>query len=273
MVKNPIKSIFEFTDYREYLLSRFSVTGATRGRRSQWAKQLQVKPPFITLVMQKKIDLSPEHIPPTNEFLGHSKDEGHFFTILVLRERAATLKLKQYYDEQIIDFLDQRKKRLENKHEMNVLSPIHQSVYFSKWYYSAIRLLVSISKYQTRPALSERLNLPLSTITDAVETLMKLGLIHEKNGKLNLLEKNITLKHDSPYRALMHLNMRNRAIHSLSSPEPRDYHTTYGMAMNMKSFEKLRKAIVDTLKENDEMIENSPEEEAFALTIDLFKLV
>ncbi len=265
-------SVYDYSHYRAYLNARLSKQGS-RGARSQLALKTQTRPAFITQVLSGVTNLSPEHIPPTNEFLGHSEEESHFFFLLVLHARAGSGALEKYYQKQIQEILAKRKVYLNRIKPSEEITITQKSLYYSQWHYAAIHVLTSIPAYQTKTAICERLKLPPSTVSTALEYLVRIGAIENKNGKYLMGKKRVYLKKDSPYIAQMHTSYRNRAIHSLTAPESDDFHLSQTMSLSFEDFSELRKALIQFLKEFEPKISASKEEELFALNLDLFKFV
>src|SRR5688572_30212172 len=94
-------SVYEFEDYKEYLLARFPTQGAGRGSRARLAERLRCQPAFVSQVLGTATHLSLEHAAVVDEFLEHSDAESHYFLLLVHRGRAGSQNLRKYYDSQL----------------------------------------------------------------------------------------------------------------------------------------------------------------------------
>lgn len=264
-------TVFEYKHYRDYLKVKLSTTGASRGIRTKLAEKTRTHPAFISKVLSGANDLSPEHIPPTNELLGHTSEEAHFFTLLVLQARAGTQELKKYYQTQIQEILLKRNEFLERVKIEGKVAVADQSIYYSKWYYLAIHILVNIPKYQTREAIAERLKLSLNTVSKATEALIKMGLIESKNGKFIIGKKRIHLDKHSPFIGQLHGNARAHALSKIAEGEDYDLHFSIGFTMSKKLYDEYRSRLLDLVTEFEKkFIEDEPDD-FFCLNIDLFK--
>ncbi len=263
---------FHFNDYRKYLAYRLKTVGKTRGLRSKIALSLKTKPSFISQVLSGKNDFTPEHCPVINEILNHTEAEAHYFILLVQVARAGHFKLKAYYQAQIDEILEKRKQNLGRLKAEPTLIPSEQAIYYSYWYYGAIHVLTSIPQFQTKPALAKRLNLKLEVVSQAVDQLVKLGLLMEQNGRYEMTEKQVLIDKDSPWVAQMHTHYRLRAVHSLTEPDSSDFHYSLGVTLSKKDFEEIRERLFQFLEELNPKIRQSKEEEGYCLGLDFFKL-
>jgi len=264
-------SVFEYKHYRDYLKVRLATSGASRGLRSKLAILTHTKPAFISRVLSEKIDLSPEHVPPTNQMLNHTEEESHFFTLLVLKARAGTPTLQAYYDQQIKKILEERTSFLNRVSISENVSQAEQTKYYSQWYYLAIHVSVAIPQYQTREALSTRLKLPLPVVSKALDTLESMGLVMKKNGRYLTGKKRIHLAKDSPWISTFHSHFRQRAVQQLATPEVNDLHFSMAMSISKGLFEEYRKRLLDVMTEFEEKMIHVKDEELYALNIDLFR--
>lgn len=264
-------SIFDYKHYRDYLKVKLSTTGTSRGIRTKLAEKTRTHPAFISKVLSGVNDLSPEHIPPTNELLAHTPEESHFFTLLVLQARAGTQELKKYYQAQIQEILKKRNEFLERVKIEGKIQPSDQVLYYSKWYYLAIHILVNIPKYQTREAIAQRLKLSLNTVSKATETLVKMGLIENKNGKFIIGSKRIHLEKDAPLITQLHTNARSHAVEKIAEGEDYDLHFSMGFTMSKKLFDEYRSRLLDLVTEFEKKFREDDPEDFFCLNIDLFR--
>lgn len=263
-------SVFEADHYRTYLKHRLAVTGASRGLRSRLAEKIRTQPAFISMVLSGDNDLSPEHIPPTNELLGHSPEEAHFFTLLVFQARAGTKELREYFQAQLTEILSKRTEFLNRVQMKDTLKLSDQTLYYSRWYYLAIHVLVSLAKYDTREALAERLKLPLAKVSKAVDELVSMGLVAVNKGKLGTGKQRIHMDKRSPLIGQLHTNFRNQAIQSLQNEQPNDLHFSLGFTMSHKLFKEYRARLLDVVTEFEQRFLEDDPEEFFCLNIDFF---
>lgn len=92
------RSVFQYTDYRAYLLSRLGAPGSRNGERRRLAQHLRVHSSLITLVLSGKMELSMEAAEGINNHYGHSAAESEYFLVLVQHARAGTLELRSRWE-------------------------------------------------------------------------------------------------------------------------------------------------------------------------------
>jgi len=265
------KTVFDFKHYRDYLKTRLRISGPTRGLRSKLALKIYTRPAFVTQVLTGVTDLSPEHIPATNELLGHTEEESHYFTQLVLLARSGNHALKSYYEKQIAEIQSKRKIYLDRIKPSETISLADQSVYYSQWIYQAIHVLASIPQYQTKDAMSARLSLPTSVISDVVEKLLNMGLLDQKGNRYLMGKKRIYLRKDSAWISNLHTHLRQRALQSLAAPDRDDLHFSQVMSISKEDYDEFRRRLLDLIGQFEPVFAESKEEELFSLGFDLFK--
>lgn len=264
-------AIFDYKHYRDYLKIKLSTSGSNRGMRTKLAEKTRTHPAFITKVLNGVNELSPEHIPPTNELLSHTPEESHYFTLLVLQARAGSTELRKYYQDQIQEVLAKRNEFLERVKIKGTVNHSDQVLYYSKWYYLAIHVLVTIEGFQTRETISERLKISISTASKAIEDLLRMGLIEIEKGKLIMGTKRIHLEKNSPLVAQLHSNMRAQAMQKIADGAETDLHFSMGFTMTKKLFAEYRARLLDVVAEFEKKFQEEDPEDYFCLNIDLFR--
>lgn len=264
-------NVFDYQHYRDYLKVRLSTTGENRGLRARLAELTRTTPAFISKVLSGGIDLSPEHIPHLNKLLEHTKEESHFFTLLTLDARAGNRELKAYYQDQLNEFREKRNHFLERVKISDKVSAADHAKYNSQWYYTALHLLAGIPAYQTREAMSRRLQLPMTVVSKALEELMSMGLIEAKGSKLIIGKKRIHLDKNSPWITQLHTLFRQRVIHQLAAPDESDFHFSIAMGVSKSFMNEYKKRMIDLITEFEAKMIEAKEEELYALNIDLFR--
>lgn len=264
-------SVFDFKHYRDYLKVRLATTGESRGLRTKLAEKTNTQPAFISRVLSGELDFSLEHSPVINELLQHTKEEAHFFNLLLMQDRAGNHLLKKYFKDQIDEILEKRTVFLDRVKASESVSVSDQAVYYSQWYYLAIHVLVGIQQFQSREAIAQRLGLALPTVSKAIDDLSKMGLVEIKGGRILMGKKRIYLAKNSPWISHLHTHFRNRAIGRIAEPDTDDLHFSAAMSVSKKVYDEYRKRLLDLMSEFDSKIADSKEEEMYAINIDLFR--
>jgi uncharacterized protein (TIGR02147 family) len=269
---NMEKSLFEFDDYKKYLVYILQTKGSSRGLRSRLAVHLRCQTAYISQALNGRVHFSLEHAIRISDFLGHSEEEGTFFMLLVHLGRAGSTTLKDYYHKQIDLILKRRQIIRERIHVKNVLSTETQTIYYSSWYYAAIHILISIPRFQTKAAIAEALKLPISTVSDGIEFLVSSGLAIFCSGKYKIGASRIHLGQDSPLISKHHINWKMRAIHALDVPANQDLHYSSVISLSDNDSSKIRSILLNAIEKTEPILKESNEENAYCLALDFFQI-
>lgn len=266
--------MFDFQDYRKYIdrkIADFPRKG--HGIRTKIAVAMGCKPAYLTNVLSGKAHLSLEQAHRLNRFFTHQDEESDFFMLLVESARAGTEELRQYFQKKI----DRIKKKRQLLHQRiresaSALEPKHRSTYYSQWYYAAIHMAVMLQELRTREMLSQALAIPPSTITRAVRELIGMGLLTEKNGKLETTEKQMHLPANTPEVQQHHRNWRLYAAARPEHDPEKDLHYTGISALSEADFQKIRERLMSEISSIRRVVEKSPEQRVVCLNLDWFEV-
>ena len=268
------KDVFDFDYYKEFLNYLVGGPGKRTGKRQEMAKACDCNTAFVSQVLNGNGHLSLEQGQKIFKHFRLSKEEGHYFLLLIQRARAGTTELKRYFDEQLTEI---QNRRLHLKERLKLESKItkeDQARYYSRWYYSSIHSLVSIPELQTKEKLAEYLGLPIATIAEGLTFLVESGLVTYENGRYTSGKLQIHLEKESYHIGKHHSNWRMRAIASLDRDTSEDIHYSAVLTCKKKGIEEIRQRLVSEIKGIVETVSQSPspDEEGCALVIDLFGL-
>ena len=267
-----MKNIFTFTSYIEYLEDYFLSHGPRSGKKSSFSKYLGIQTAYLSQVLKRKVDINLEQAQLACEYFALTDNEAHFFMLLVQMERAGTKALKTYFEKQIeIEILKNNniKNRLSFAGELSLSEQVE---YYSKWYYLAIHVLVSIKEHQTKASLREYLNIGMKELNVALEFLLKTNLIQLNNDRYIRGGGHIHLGKDSPNIIKHHTNWRLRAIEHLNQQEGKGIHYSVVYSLSKKDAKTIKEKILKLIQDNIKRIEPSPEEVAYVNLIDFFEL-
>ncbi len=267
-------SVFDYTDFKAYLAERFSTSGENRGMRIKFSKLVNASPSYMNKVLSGNIKLNLENVPVLNRLLGHTEDESKFFMQMVLYSQAGSKDLEQHFKSEMDAILEARRVSaawIPNKEEY----PEHvQAKFFSHWIYKVTHILTAVPAFQTKTAISERLKLSLSGVTQVLDYLVQIGMVENKNDRFryNFNAPRLHLKKDSTWATHGHVNLRQFAIHKLTEPRQEDFHYSSVVAISKKDFEIVRNKFQQIVRDLEPMIEESEIEEVYTFSIDLFNV-
>jgi uncharacterized protein (TIGR02147 family) len=270
-VKTP--SLFEYRDYKAYLRAWIaSRPGGGRGERSRLAERLRIHSAYISQVLRARAQLSLEQAIEASAHFGHSSEERRFFLLLVERARAGSPELERHFDEQIAGALEKRlnlKNRLEYK---RALSPEDQSVYYGSWHYGAIFALASVPGFDTAEKIAARLGLARERAGEALEFLLTRGILVRDGKRLKPGTTSIHLPLDSPLFPRHHASWRLEAVRSLDRLAPESLHYSSVVSIAAHDVPRARAVLVRAIEEVRAIVRDSPEEDVYSYTLDLFRV-
>lgn len=266
------KSVFTFQTYKPYLLERVGKKGQRKGIRSAMARALRCQPTYISQVLNGSLDFNLEQADTLGDFLGHSADEHHFFLLLVQKARAGTKNLQTYFEGQIQDMLKKRLTLTERLGKRETIAKEDQSIYYSSWTYSAVHIGLTIPELDSREKLSGYLNLPMSIVAEALEFLVRCGLVAFEGTRYINKVNNVRLGNDSHNIRKHHSNWRTKALESLDREGPTELHYSSVFSLSKKDLVKVKDLLLSAIEQNAELVKASGEDELCALCIDFFSL-
>ena len=268
------KEIFEYQQYKVYLNDWIKEQpNRGYGLRSAIAEALHCQVAYVSQVLNANAHFNLEQAESLNRFLGHVKDESHFFLLLVQSARAGTVPLKEYFTDQIQQVLQRRvvlKDRLDVKKTLGLQD---QATYYSAWYYSAVHVALSIETLQTKEALARYLGLSVGKTAEILKFLISVGLASQSEGGFKIGTTRIHLADDSPMISKHHSNWRIKAIESMDkSATDTDLHYSSVVTISNDDVLKIKSMLVRSISETKSVIRDSKEEQIYCFALDFFRL-
>jgi uncharacterized protein (TIGR02147 family) len=266
-------SVFEFTDYKKYI-KRWIASRPARGHgeKRRFAEALSCNSAYISQVLEKDAHLSLEQAALLSQYLDHNTLECRYFLLLVQKDRAGNRVLRENIETQIKEIIEHRLSIQHHLDQNESLSFESQAIYFSHWQYAAIHVLLYLSEYRTREAISKRFNLTLKRTTEILEFLVKARLARHESGRYFPGSVQVFIPDSSPLSAKSHINWRMRAIASLDQSLPEDLHYTSVAAVHHGDVARIRTVMMRALEEIRSIVKASKNEDTLiCYDLDLFK--
>lgn len=267
-------NIYEYLDYRAFLRDLYTEKKENvRGfsYRSFCRRAGIVNPSFLKLVIDGKRNLTPASIMKFSKGFGFKRHQAEFFHNLVMFNQSATHEEKNHYYKK----LSSSKRYIEVKHIER-----DQFEYFSKWYYAAIRELISVPGFKNDPEwIAKRLNPQVTPkeAAEAIELLIKLELVGLRaDGCLFQKDRNITTPSEATSLAIVNFQreMMKRAMEA--TEKMRAHHreiSTLTIAVTKEKFEEAKKKIKNFRRELHAFLSECESPEAvYQLNFQLFPL-
>jgi uncharacterized protein (TIGR02147 family) len=271
-----LQSIFCYLDYKSYLRMRLEgASSSTRGLRSRIAERLGCQCTYVSQVLNKDAHFSLEQADKINEFLEHPPLEANYFLLMIQHARAGTQSLRKHFEVQMQRELARSQELKERLQISDDISPNAREIYYSKWYYSAIHVLVSIEKFQTVEALQEILHLSRNEVIHVLDFLTTVGFVEKTGLHYCIGKKTIHIPHDSPFVAKHHVNWRFETLAKLNRNDivdSEDFFYTSAITLSHSDVSRIKRMILDEVQAIKGIVRNSKEEVAYSFCIDFHHL-
>ena len=209
--------IFDYTDYRTYLGDYYKDQKSRKAHFSYryFAQKAGIRSIGLYKdIVDGKQSLSRRAIAKFSEAIRHTKREAEYFEAMVFFTDAETIEERKFYFERMMACHESKACVIEaSRYE-----------YYSQWYYSAIRALLSFYTFNGSDysSLANLLSPPITTeqAEKAIEVLERLGMIQRKeNGFFEPCEQIITTGHLINNRQMQTLSIANfqKSLLSLAS--------------------------------------------------------
>lgn len=263
--------VFDYVSYKEYLNSIAGPQKRRTGLKSKMAKAIGCQNGYLSKVLNYNSHLSLEQGERLSTLLAHTKQESHYFLLLIQYERSGTVNLRKYFEEQIEGL---RKEYLTLHSRVDIKSEISEqdrSRYYSSWHYCAIHIAITLKHLQTIENLSKHFNLSLSKVNEVLSFLEEISLIEKIENRFRVTTNNIYLEKGSHFIRNHHTNWRLQSLKSLDTISNIDLHYSGVITISKKDAEVIKNKLIEFLNESLNIVEKSKEEELFCLNLDFFK--
>lgn len=268
-------SIFEFDDFRSYLRARNAQLPSNgRGEFRRMALHTKIHTTMISQIMRGDKNLSLEHAASLSQYLGFSSEETSYFLLLVQKDRAGTQELTKLLEEHIkerqANFRKLEKKLSPERKELNDAA---RGIFYSSWYYSAIRLMTAIPKFQNVGSMAQALGLSVSKVQEVVTFLKTHGLVIEEKSKLKIGPRRTHVSSHSSLASRHRVNWRLQAIKQMDHMKENDLSFTMPMGLAKDDIPKVTKVLHDAIQKIEKILEDSRPDTIAFVNLDCFQLL
>ncbi|OIQ16173.1 MAG: hypothetical protein BM556_16065 [Bacteriovorax sp. MedPE-SWde] len=274
IIDQPKVSIFDFTDFRAYLIKVGMPDGLyahTGNNLKAWAQRLGYKSPSsLTMVMRGQRLPSFDMITALVQDLGMNSRERKYFELLVKLEK---FKRKKQDPQEIMEQLAKLNTD-QSKHSVG----LKEFSLISEWYFLAIKQLIETPNFiEDEDWIYKKLRKKLtpSQIKRALSTLAELGITgRDDNGKLIVVTKGLITSNDVPSSAIKrhHYGMINRALEAIDEQDVSERQiNSVTMKIKKKDIEDAKKSIFDFIKEFNNKFAVDDADDIYQLNIQMFK--
>lgn len=264
-------NIFEYNSYRQYLRDYFDSKGVKSGAKKRAAVCLAVHTTFVSQVVLGKAELSLDQAEKMNQFLKHSDEESDHFINLVVYGRASDEALKKRFEKKINQSVRDRNRIDKRIEKDNMLTDVDGEKFYSSYIYGLLHVLSSIPKFQTRECLVKEVGFSETVVNNAIDFMLKIGVLKQDGIKIIPGEKHIHLKTESKMIWQHHVNWRLATMQNLSFKDIDDLHYSLVFSCSESDIIRIKEDLLNTLKKINKTINLSPEEVAYVFCMDFFK--
>jgi len=265
--------VFDYDDYRKYIADFLkALPNEGYGQLAKIARAISLNPSTLTLVLHGQKDFTPEQANDLCEHWQMTELETEYFLHLVAYSRAGKQNLRNRIRQQLGKIRKQSKDLKSRLPAQAELSEEAKAIFYSQWYYSGIRLLTSISGFNSPEKISEYLAIPRSTVKQVLDFLVATGLCISEGGKYRMGPQSTHLEAVSPLVARHHQNWRLKSIERTDRLGAEELLFTSPVSISKEGIPEVRKILVNAVESCFKIIDPSPCEELACLNIDWFKL-
>ncbi len=267
-------NLFKEIDYRKFLNSHIKLQPKNgHGYKLKIAEYLRVHPTLVTHILKGQKSFSMEQAFSLTQFLNFNDLERDYFLTLIEYDRAGTEFLKKFIESKLIKLRKENEKVKNRVAVYSSLSESDQAMFYSQWFYSAIRLSCGIGESVTIKYLAKKFNLPIELVEKVLEFLISKGLVIQKNnGEFSIGPQNTFLSSDSPLISRHHMNWRNKAIERHPRLNEDELAFSAPVTIAKKDILTIKKKCLDFIQEVSKTVKDSPAEELACINIDWFRV-
>ncbi|MBT3584810.1 MAG: TIGR02147 family protein [Halobacteriovoraceae bacterium] len=271
--ETPVVSIFDFSDFRAYLLAVGMPDGLyahSNNNLKEWSKRLGYRSPStLSMVLQGQRLPSYQLIRALTEDLDLSSKEREYFELLVFLEKQ---KNKNKNPEKTFERLSE----LRGGQDQIDIS-LEQFKCLSCWYYTPIRQLIANPDFiEDTEWIAKKLRYKVTAgqIKTALKNLEEVGLLaRDKLGRLQTVARGIETPNGTESAALQqhHAGMLNRAMEALEEI-PVNERQFNGLTFSMpeEKEEEAKEYLLRFLKEFNQKFSQQGSGEIFQLNVQIF---
>ncbi|HWU43149.1 MAG TPA: TIGR02147 family protein [Bdellovibrio sp.] len=264
-------NIFEFEDYRLLISSLVeNLPKNGRGEYQKIARALRMHTTYLSQVLKGLKNLNQDQALDFAEYWKFNPLESRYFLLLVDYERAGSTKLKNYIRSQLFQIKEESKRLISRLNIEKVLEEKHQTVFYSSWLYSAVRLASSLDGLQSRAQLGAYFQLDHEDLEKIISFLVTHHLCEQQGEKIVMGAQRTHVSADSPMVSKHHTNWRLKAIDNYTRMKKEDMSFTGPLSISEKDAELVKEKLTQLIREVSELVKNTEAEKLYCLNLDWF---
>ena len=209
-------TIFKHNSYLSFLKTWLNdQPKAGRGIKGQIAKELGISTTLVSFFFSGDKVPTLEQASDLADFIGLSEHEAQYMITLVEIERAGHSRLKQRISQRAKKEKEEGL-RLKSKVKRDKrLNEEESSLYYSSWIFTGVRNLIAIPEINHPKQISERLNISIPMVNQALQVMLSMGLIVKTKEGLEIGPTYTYIDEESPHVGQYRKNWRLRGFDSM----------------------------------------------------------
>ncbi len=264
--------IFDFTDYKDFYQAWVKSLGPkAHGEYRRLATALNVSSTLISQIFKGQKNLSLEMACEFAEYLALSESESEYLLLLVEHAKAGSVKLQNRLSRQIKRTQSDARKLERRMQNHAGLNDAQQSVFYSNYLYSAVRLLTDLPEMSEPEKIARHLGVPANVVKRILEFLLENGLCAIKDGRLSLGPTRSHVGSSSPLVAKHHQNWRLLGLQKMLNQQEDQVFFTGPMTLSYKLADEFSRELPDFIAAFMKRVTPSTSETTRCLNIDFFE--
>lgn len=250
--------LYNYESYKEFVNDWIRVqTKSGRGKYLEISKFLNIHTTLTSQIFKGSRELNHDQAFSLCDYFGFNQIETEYFLLLVSKDKAANFKLINYYSEKI-QVLKLELSEMRNRIKKNItLGEEQKALFYSNWYYSAIRLSTSLDHINSKEDIANFLKLPLKTVGPIVDFLLSVSLLNKEDEKLTIGPTVTHLGPDSPLISNHHGNWRIKAMERHSELNSNEFCFSAPLTINENDVEKIKEILKGSIEQISEIVQTS----------------
>jgi uncharacterized protein (TIGR02147 family) len=148
-----------------------------------------------------------------------------------------------------------------------------QIVYYSRWQYSAVHMIVMLPEMTSVSKISQRLSISLSDVEEALDVLIRLDLLKKTDHGWTVKKQALHLENNSPLLKALHTQWRLKSVEAMSLiKSQKDLRYSGCVSLSKEDFEQIKEIMAQAIERTVATVIKSPEETLAVLNVDFFEL-
>lgn len=265
-------TIYEFANYKLFLQELLkTLPRKGHGQARKLSEHLGVNSVVISQVLSGDRHFTPEQALSVGAYFGFDERATEYFVNLIHKDRSGTVELASYYEKQLSRLREESLKLKNRVVQVHELTDEDKGIFYSNWYFVAVRISVSLPGVDNVDTIATRLGLSRAKTAEIVNYLKGLNLLAEENGKLKTTTQSTYIAPTSPFINNHRRNWRLKAIDKFPEPGPNDVFGSFIYSLSADDIQQIRKELSDLVAKFSKRVRSSPEEKLACFNFDWFE--